>query len=98
MSRLGVLLLLVLALHGLTGCGGGGGGGHGGSTANQTTITGNLAAATALGEPSGDPAGLRSALAAVARLVAARHAQAADVQVCVEGTSFCTFVDDDGVF
>jgi hypothetical protein len=32
------------------------------------------------------------------RLVAATQARAADVQVCVEGTTFCTFVDDDGVF
>jgi len=99
MPRLGVMCLLVLALSGLAACGGGGGGGgDGGTSANRTTFTGNLAEATALGEPSRDPMGLRSVMAVVARLVATTHAQAADVQVCVEGTSFCTVVDDNGIF
>jgi hypothetical protein len=94
------MYLLVLAFCGLAACGGGGGGGggDGGSSANRTTFTGNLTETTARGEPSPDPIGLRTVMALVARLVAATHAQAADVQVCVEGTTFCTFVDDDGVF
>jgi hypothetical protein len=90
---------VALASIGLAACGGGGGGGGGGSTsASHTTFTGNLAAATALEEPSRDPTGLRTLVASLARLAAAAHAQAADVQVCVEGTSFCTVVADDGTF
>lgn len=98
MSRFGVICLLGLVFTGLAACGGGGGGGDGGSSANHTTFTGNLTEATALGEPFRDPMRLRTVMAFVARLVATTHAQAADVRVCVEGTSFCTFVDDDGVF
>lgn len=95
MPRLGVMYLLALGLAGLAACGGGGGGGHGGGTsATRTTFTGNLAAATA----ARDPIGMRTVLAGVARLVAAARAHAADVQVCVEGTSFCTLVDDNGEF
>ena len=100
MPRFGVICLLGLVFTGLAACGGGGGGGGdgGGSNANHTTFTGNLTEATAFGEPLRDPTGLRAVVAVVARLVATTHAQAADVQVCVEGTSFCTLVDDDGVF
>lgn len=98
MPRTGLMCLLVLALAGLAACGGSGGGGDGGSSANRTTFTGNLNETTALVEPSHDSDGLRTVMAVVARLITATHAQAADVQVCVEGTSFCTFVDDDGVF
>lgn len=99
MPRLGVICLLVLALAGLVGCGGGGGGGgDGDSNASRTTFTGNLSDTTALGASARDVTGLRAVVAVVARLMAATHAEAADVQVCVEGTSFCTFVDDAGVF
>jgi hypothetical protein len=99
MLRFGVGCLLVLALTGLAACGGGGGGGgDGGASASRTTFTGNLTETTALGDPSRDSTALRIVVAFVARLVAATHAQAADVQVCVEGTSFCTVVDDDGFF
>jgi hypothetical protein len=97
MPRFAIICLLVL-VFGLGGCGGGGGGSDGGSSANQTTFTGNLTDTTALGEPLRDPGGLRAVVAVVARLVATTRAQAADVQVCVEGTSFCTVVDDDGSF
>jgi hypothetical protein len=82
----------------LVSCGGGGGGGGGddggSNAANRTTFTGNLAGTTASAEPTSLVA---SVLKLVTRLVP-RSAQAADVQVCVEGTSFCTFVDDDGTF
>jgi hypothetical protein len=99
MPRLWNLSLVALASISLAACGGGGGGGGGGgSTASQTTFTGNLAATTALQEPSRDPTGLRTLVASLAKLAAAAHAQAADVQVCVEGTSFCTVVADDGTF
>jgi len=101
MPRLGAIsiCLLVSALTGLAACGGGGGGGGGGGApANTTTFTGNLTQATALGEPARDRTEWLAVAAFVTRLAAARHAQAADVQVCVEGTSFCTVVDDDGVF
>lgn len=97
MRRSGVVHLLVLAFVGLAACGGGGGG-NGNASAGRTTFTGNLSATTALNMPSRDPMGLRAVMAVVARLVAATHAQAADVQVCVEGTSFCTLVDDQGEF
>ena len=96
MTRPGIACLVALAFGGLVSCGGGGGGGDdgGGSNANRTTFTGNLAAAGTAQAASG----LDAALALVARLVAATHANAADVQVCVENTTFCTFVDDDGFF
>jgi hypothetical protein len=99
MPRLAIVCLVVVAFIAVAACGGGGGGdSDGGSSAARTTFTGNLAAATALGEPSRDPTGVQKLLAAVMRLVATTQARAADVQVCVEGTTFCTFVDDDGVF
>jgi hypothetical protein len=97
MPRLWNLSLVALASIGLAACGGGGGGG-GGTSASHTTFTGNLAATTALEEPSRDPTGFRTLFASLAKLAAAARAQAADVQVCVEGTSFCTVVADDGTF
>jgi len=99
MARPGVICLLALVLVSLVGCGsGGGGGGNGSTSASRTTFTGNLSGTTAAAASARDTTGIRAALAVVARLLAATHADAADVQVCVEGTTFCTFVDDDGVF
>jgi hypothetical protein len=98
MSRPRSLFLLTVGLAGLVACGGGGGGsgGDGGSSATRTTFTGNLTATTTAAARGSTQ--LDAALALVARLVAATHANAADVQVCVEDTSFCTLVDDDGFF
>ena len=101
MRRSGIIcLLLALALAGFVACGGGGGGGggDGDSSAARTTFTGNLTEATALGDAPADRTALRTMATIVAGLVAATRAQAADVQVCVEGTSFCTVVDDAGFF
>ncbi len=100
MPRLAIVCLVVVAFIAVAACGGGGGGGggDGGSSAARTTFTGNLAAETARGEPSPDPRGVQKLLTAVMWLMATTQARAADVQVCVEGTTFCTFVDDDGVF
>ena len=100
MRRSGIIcLLLALALGGFVACGGGGGGGgDGDSSAARTTFTGNLTEATALGDAPADRTALRTLATIVAGLLAATHAQAADVQVCVEGTSFCTVVDDAGFF
>ncbi len=93
-----ICLLLALALSGLVACGGGGGGSDGDSSANRTTFTGNLTETTALGGSPSDSTALRTIARTVAGLLAATRAQAADVQVCVEGTSFCTLVDDAGFF
>src|SRR6185436_15185179 len=100
MRRFAIASLLVVSSLGLATCGGGGGGGDdgGSGSAGQTTFTGNLAAQTALGESSGDATRMAAAFAAVGRLLATARAQAADVQVCVENTTFCTLVDDNGVF
>jgi hypothetical protein len=84
-------------LAALASCGGGGGGGGddgGSSSGNRTTFTGNLAGTSTAAESTSLVA---SALSRITRLFT-RSALAADVQVCVEGTSFCTLVADDGTF
>ena len=96
--RIAVSYVLVAMLVVLASCGGGGGGGDGGdggsNAGNRTTFTGNLAGTSASAESTSLVA---SALKLVSRLFP-RRAEAADVQVCVEDTTFCTLVDVDGSF
>lgn len=92
-----VLGVTLLGASSLLSCGGGGGDGGGSGGEQATTFTGNLAEEAALLGPEGSPS-TRSRFALLSLLVATAHAQEAVVEVCVEGTDFCTFVDENGFF
>ena len=78
-------------------CSGGGGGG-GGAGSDVTTFRGNLANETAFLTPRRSAPSLRLALLELLSPIGVAHAQLGGVEVCVEGTDFCTTTDGNGSF
>ena len=78
------------------GCSGGGGGGGGGG--EVTTFRGNLANQTAFLRSRPTTPSLSARLLALLSPVRIAYAQVSGVEVCVEGTAFCTTTDEAGAF
>jgi hypothetical protein len=77
------------------GCSGGGGGSDG---REVTTFRGTLANQTALMAPRETGSSLRASLWRLLSPISIAHAQVGGVEVCVEGTTFCTTTDSAGSF
>jgi hypothetical protein len=92
--RFGLPAIVALAAISV-GCSGGGGGGGG---SDVTTIRGNLANQTAFLAPRESGSSLRASLWRLLSPIGIAHAQVGGVEVCIEGTSFCTTTDANGSF